>query len=76
MSGDNVVATGKYNRFCLRVDRDRPIRSKPDNRINKNHMIEYFGPYDRINRKSNDQIFLPSISRKMLRIMLPLSISS
>ena len=43
--------------------RDRPIRPKPDNRINKNHTTKYFWPYNRKNRKSDDRIYLPSISR-------------
>ena len=41
---------------------DRPIRSKPEDRINKNHMTKYFWPYDQINRNTDDQIYLPLIT--------------
>ena len=42
--------------------RDRLIRPKPDDRINKNHTTKYFLPYDQINRKPNDQIYLPLVT--------------
>ena len=45
------------------VKRDRPIRPKLEDRINKNHKTKYFWPYNRINRKPDDQIYLFSISR-------------
>ena len=35
---------------------DRDIRLISDDRINKNHMTEYFLPCDQINRKPDDQI--------------------
>ena len=38
---------------------DGPIRPKPENQINKNLMTKYFGPYNRINRKPDDQIYPP-----------------
>ena len=41
---------------------DRPIRPKPDDRIYKNHLTEYFLPYDWINRKPDDQIYLPLVT--------------
>ena len=42
---------------------DREIRPIPDDRINKNHVTEYFLPYDQKNRKPDGQIiYLPIIS--------------
>ena len=46
-------------KILLTNRRDRPIRPKLDHQINKKHMIEYFIPYDRINRKPDDQIICP-----------------
>ena len=42
--------------------RDRPIRPKPDNQINKNHMTKYFLPYDQIKRQPDDQIYQPFVT--------------
>ena len=51
------VITKTLNSLSIESSRrDRPIRPKPDDRINKNHMTEYFLPYDRINRKKDDRI--------------------
>ena len=41
---------------------DRYIRPKPDDRINKNHKIKYFLPYDRINKKTDGQVLYISTS--------------
>ena len=44
----NMLGIGMV-KVCLIADWDRPIRPKPDDRINKNHMTKHFWPYDQIN---------------------------
>ena len=52
------------------LKRDRYIRPKPDDRINKNHMTKYKEPENQINRKPDDQIICPVYHDIMGRFMI------
>ena len=57
-----VCCAGKMSAKWGRQIWDRLTRQKSDDRINKNHMTEYFWPYNRMNRKPDDRIYLHKVN--------------